>query len=276
MKKPLRSFVSCAMAAALAVSAAAGFSDLNSASGSDPVIQGGGDSKPAPGQEKPKPADASAPKTSATAPMNVPLTGATADNSSAVQTAIKSITRPVWKCPDCSAVESAKGTCAACKKELVEDKSAAVVRNVSVDATKGVMQIALAAGQTLRMSELERALGSKSVTVNTGQLTVPSFAKLYIAAPADAKDSQKTVQKALTDAKLFSNVSVRVDEAKKEIVAVVEAGATPATYGDAKSAIEKAGAGFTMNDIAWTAPCPACSKAGFAQAGCKGCWHGAN
>jgi hypothetical protein len=232
----------------------------------------GGQEKPTGGQEKEKPKEASSAKAGAMTPLRIPVTGVTAANAAAVESSLKGLTHPAWKCPDCGAMSSAKGTCPACKKELVEEKNAPLVREVKVDATDGAVQIALAPGQMLKLTDLERALKTNSVTLETRKLTIPAYTKLYIAAPADAKDAQAAVQKALTDSKAFSNVAVRTDEATKQLVALVETSKTSANYAEVAGAIEKAGTGFKLADVAWTAPCPMCSKAGNVQANCKGCW----
>ena len=233
---------------------------------------GGGDGgKPAPGQEKGKPAEAVTPKAGAMAPVSVPVTGVTPSNAAALTTALEAVVHPVWKCPACSAVECAKGTCKACNKEMVEDKNAKAFREVKLDPTVGTVSFALAPGQTLRMSALENALKPNGVSIDGKRIAITNYTKLHIKAPADAKE---TVQKALTDSKLVSNAAARVDEKSNQIVVLVETRSNP-TQADIAAALEKAGKDFKLTDVEWTAPCAGCAKTGCMQANCKGCWHDA-
>jgi hypothetical protein len=233
------------------------------------ALQYGGQDKPQDKPEAGKPAEAGAKKSGAAAPMSIPLTGVTAANAAQVESALESLKSPVYRCAACNTAQRNKGTCSTCKKELVEDKNATVVREVSIEPTKGTLQFALAPGQELRMSELDRALKAQSVSINSSQLAVPSYTRLYFSAPAESKDAQAAIQKALEDSKLFTKVVVKQDE-KKNLVAMVEGG--QANYGQVASAIEKGAKDVKLTDVAWTAPCGHCAKNGNMQANCKGCW----
>jgi hypothetical protein len=254
-------FGACVMMLALGVAAQAG---KDPQTGKDP--QG----KPAQTPEKPKPQEASA--RSAAAPIAIPLEGATEANAPTIEEALEGMTHPVWKCSGCGAVSATKATCQACQKEMTEDKTAKVVREASVDPKSGELRIAVASGQMLRISDLESKLQASSVKVDKRKLMVPSFSKLYLATPPDATDAKAAAEKALTDSKLFSTVTVKEDPQNKRIVALVETRGAGPSFADVSSAVEKAGAGYKLSDLAFVGPCPHCAKAGNVQASCKGCW----
>jgi hypothetical protein len=232
----------------------------------------GGDKKPEGGREKAKPSDVALASQTATAAMNIPLSGVTAENSPKAEAAIQTIAHPIWKCAKCDYKQSDKGQCPKCKADLVMEKDGAVaVKSVSVTATTGLTQLALAPGQTIHLSEIDRALKPESISVNRRQLVVPNCARLLISAPTEAKEAEAAIQRALAGTKLFANATVHYNEHKKEFVALIESTGL-ATYADAAGALEACGPGYKVTDMAWTAPCASCTKAGCVQANCKTCW----
>ena len=265
LKQPLISAALIALGFGVAF-ANPGFQDQKPA----PGAQKGGDKKAEGGREKGK--DKAVASSVATAPMSIPLSGVTAENSSSVQAAIQGVAHPLWKCATCDHAQSEKGQCPKCKTDLTVDKSGApAAKSVSIDAASGAVQLTLAPGQNLRMSELERALKPLSVTINARQLIVPNFARVYIEAPVGAKDGEAALERALAGTKLFTNASVHYNDHRKEFVALVESGGT-ATFADTSAAVQTCGKEYKIVDLAWTAPCAACAKAGSVQAGCKNCW----
>jgi hypothetical protein len=266
MKSMQRSVRVCASVMILALGVAA-------QSGKDPQTGKDPTGKPAQGQDKEKGKTQEASSRTPAAPVAIPIEGATEANAEAIETALKGMTHPVWKCATCEAKSPTKAMCKECQKEMTEDRTAKVVRDVEVDAASGELRVSVAPAQMLRVSELESKLQASSVKVDKRKLMLPSFSKLYFAAPADAKDAKATVEKALGDSKLFSNVMVKEDAQTKKLVAMVETRGTQASYADVASAVEKAGTGFKLADVALTGPCPGCAKAGNVQANCRGCWH---
>jgi hypothetical protein len=207
-----------------------------------------------------------------TTPMSIPLTGVTADNASKAQAAVQAVAHPLWKCTTCDHTQEEKGQCPKCKSELTLDKNGSpALKTVTVDGTSGAMQLTLAPGQNLHMGELERALKPLSITVNTRQLVVPNYSRLFISAPVGAKEGEEAIERALAGTKLFTSASVHYNEHRKEFVALVQTAGT-ATFADAAGAIEKCGKDYKTVDVAWTAPCASCAKAGSVQASCKNCW----
>jgi hypothetical protein len=155
----------------------------------------------------------------------------------------------------------------------VETRTTNAIREARVDPATGKLTFALANGQSARLSELDRSAQSPTTSRSTSaKWPVTAFTKIYISAPADAKDAATAVQKALDDSKLFTHASAHYDEQKKEYVALVEGVNGTPTFGDVGSAVEKAGTGYKLADMAWSAPCEACAKNGLTQAGCKNCW----
>jgi hypothetical protein len=238
------------------------------------AAQSGNDPKPGktpPGQEKGRPAEASSAR-SAAAPIAIPIEGATEANAKAIETALESMMKPVWKCEGCQATSPTKATCKACSKEMTEDRSAKVFRDAEVDAASGELRVSLAPAQTVRVTEIDAKLQANSAKIDKRQLALPSFVKLHLATPAEAADAKATLEKSLNDSKLFSSVSVKEDRETKRLVALVETKGDT-TFAEAASAVEKAGAGYQLSDVVMTAPCPGCAKNGNMQANCKGCWH---
>lgn len=234
-----------------------------------PGAQKGGDKKPEGDKEKAK---ADLLPSLATAPMTITLTGVTAENASKAQTAVQGMAHPLWKCTTCEHTQNDKGQCPKCKTDLVLDKGGALaVKTVSVDPASGAMQLTLTPGQNLHLGELERTLKPLSITINKRQLVVPNFARVFIEAPVEAKEGEAAIERALAGTKLFAKATVHYNEHRKQFVALLEQTGT-ATFADAAGAIEACGKDFKAVDMAWTAPCAVCTKAGDVQAGCKSCW----
>lgn len=218
-------------------------------------------------QEKPKAAPVVV-----TTPLSIPLTGVTADNASKAQAAIQAVAHPLWKCATCGHTQDDKGACPKCKTDLTLDKAGApVLKTVAVDGASGAMQLTLDKGQNLHLDEIERALKPLSITVNTRQLVVPSFSRLFVSAPVDPKEGEAAIERALAGSKLFTGANAHFNDHRKQFAVLVQSAGT-ATFGDAAAAVEKCGKDYKLVDVAWIAPCASCASAGSVQAGCKNCW----
>lgn len=232
-------------------------------------------------EQKPeaKPSEAAAKKAPALAPMSLQLTGVTAENAAKATLALEALTveaGTAWKCPSCSAMHDAKGECAKCKKELVATPRAAhAIKQANIDPIKGTLALVLAPGESVDLQTLGRTLTTQKITLDEKSVPVAAFSRLAITAPADAKDAQATIQKALDDSKLFTRVALRFDEAKKQWFALVEGVNGTPTYGAVGTAVELAGKDYHLNGLAWTGPCEVCTKAGMMQPNCKSCWRDA-
>lgn len=222
--------------------------------------------KQEPKQEKPVAQPAAAPA----AMIGIPLTGVTKDNSAKVSEALQKISHTGYHCPKCEATSTTEGTCKMCSVPLEKDATPKQVVKSSTIDDKGMLKVALEPGQRLRFSEIDQAAKSAGGSVNRAEYTVPAYARLIVAGPANAEQAKK-LEKALTDAKVFTAVTVGVDENTKELYVMPTSGSVK--LASAISGIEKAGAEFKYQDLVIAAPCVACAKSGKTEAACKACWE---
>lgn len=185
-------------------------------------------------------------------PVSVPLTGLTQDGVQKVQTALTALKHPMWCCPGCKDMQEEKGTCAACKKDLVSE-SLPVLGSVTADATKATLTFALHEGMRLKLSELDRALAAGSAKVDQAKLTLGSNAVLYIQGPGAAEDAKK-LESELRASKLFASMDFQHKADSRDYHILVNAGEKPVSHGDLAKAVEKVGSGFKLTDVAWNAP----------------------
>ncbi len=224
--------------------------------------------KPEVKQEKPVAKEASA---AVHASVGIPLTGVTKDNATKIHDALQKISHAGYHCPKCQAASPQEGTCKMCNVALEKDATAKpVAKNVQIDAEKGLLKFALDAGQRVKLSEIEQAAKANGASVNRADYLVPSFSHILVTGPANA-ESAKKLEKVLTEAKVFTSVTVGVDEAAKTLY--VTPGEGSAKLAAVTAAIEKPGTDFKVQDVLFAAPCAECAKKGMMQAACKACWE---
>ena len=223
--------------------------------------------KPEVKQEKPVAQEASAP---AAAAMTIPLTGVTKENTSKINEALKKISHAGYHCPKCNAASSKEGTCKMCNVALEKDTAPKpVAKSITID-DKGMLKLGLDTGQRVKLSEIETAAKASGAGVNRAEYTVPAYTRLIVSGPADP-EAAKRLEKALADAKVFTAVTVGVDEGSKTIYVMPTSGSVK--LATAIAGIEKAGTEFKFQDLEVSAACIECGKKGMTQAACKSCWE---
>ena len=213
--------------------------------------------EPAKPQEKPKqyPAKPEARPAAAPArmaPVSVPVTGLTPEGIEKVKTSLTALKQPVWVCPACKEMSDAKGTCAACKKELTAE-NLPVFATVTPDAKAGTVNFTLAEGLRVNLSELERALATGGAKVDTAKLTLPGNSALMVQGPTSEEDAKK-LEAALKSSKLFSNVQIEHKPESRDYKIMATAGEKAPTQAEIAKAIEQVGNGFKLVDVGWYAP----------------------
>ena len=186
------------------------------------------------------------------APVSIPITGLTAENAEKAKTALTALKQPVWVCTECKEVADAKGTCAACKKELTAEH-VAVFSNVAPDAKAGTLNFTLSEGLRVHLSELERALGASGAKVDTSKLALSGNSMLMIQGPTSEEDAKK-LEAALKSSKLFGNVQIEHKPESRDYRVLVTPAEKAPTHGDIAKAIEQVGNGFKLADVGWYAP----------------------
>ncbi len=222
-------------------------------------------------QEKPQVAEASA-IVSPKSPISIPVSGVTKENAPKIQEAVQKIVHPGFACAKCQITLAKEGNCPKCNAPLQKETSAKpVAKTIQVEADKGTIKLALDAGRTVKLSEIESAAKAAGATIKRTDLALPSWSRIIVAGPA-TPDSAAKLEKALMDAKVFASVDVEIDEVTKQLYVLPEVGASGAKLGAATAAIEKAGTDYKFQDVVFAAPCAECTKAGMAQAACADCW----
>jgi len=204
---------------------------------------------PKPAQEA-KATPASAP---AQAKVSLPVTGLTAENAEKVQTALAGVSHTAWTCPGCKATSDAKGQCAPCKTDLVSETHKCL-GNVKADAAGGTISAVLNPGAQLKLSEVERALGSASVKLDGAKLSLVGNTQLLVQGPGSAADAKK-FEEGLKASKLFESVEITHKADSRDYVVSARAMANAPTQAAIASAITKAGGeGFKLVDVVWMGP----------------------
>jgi hypothetical protein len=222
--------------------------------------------KPEVKQEKPVAQEASAP---AAATLTIPLTGVTKDNTSKINEALKKISHSGYHCPKCNATSAHEGMCKMCNVALEKDTAPKPVAKSVVIDDKGALKLALDTGQRVKLSEIEQAAKANGASVNRAEYIVPAYSRIVVSGPADP-EAAKRLETALADAKVFTAVTVGVDEGSKTIYVMPTSGSVK--LASAISGIEKAGTDFKFQDLEISAACVECAKKGMPQAACKACW----
>ena len=206
--------------------------------------------KPAVQAEKAKPVPASAP---AQQKVSLSVTGLTAENAEKVQSNLAALSHPVWTCTGCKVTADEKGQCAQCKKDLTASPQPSLA-NVRADAAGGTITAMLNPGAMVKLSEVERALGGASVTLDPAKLILAGHTKLVVQGPGDAASAKK-LEEGLKTAKIFESVTIEHAADAREYVIVTQAASNAPTKAAAASAITRAGGDtFKLVDVIWVGP----------------------
>jgi hypothetical protein len=184
--------------------------------------------------------------------LSIPVTGLTAENAEKVQTTLSGLSYNVWICPECKMTGEAKGQCPMCKKDMTSQAQKSL-GNVKADATAGTVTANLNAGTQIKLSELERALGSSSVKLNPAKLTLGGQTHFIVQGPGAAADAKK-FEEALKTSKLFEAMEIKHDADSRDYVVIARVGSAAPTHASVSQAIEKSGEGFKLVDVVWVAP----------------------
>jgi hypothetical protein len=216
------------------------------------AMQDAGKSKPAGGT---KPAATARPGTATIAqPVNLPVSGLTKENQEKVQAALGALTQTLWTCPGCNSSQGEKGTCTACKEDLVPE-SHKVFSSVKADAERSGVTLDLSPGVTIKLSQIQLALGAAAVKVDSARLVLGGSTQLHIQGPGSA-DAARKLEESLKSAKLFESMEIRHAAEGRDYRVAVRAGATAPAQAAVVAAIERAGEGFKLTDVAWAGPEP--------------------
>lgn len=209
-----------------------------------------GATKPAQERETAKATPASA---AVQSKFSLPVTGLTADNAEKVQTALAAVSHTAWTCPDCKMSQEAKGQCTQCKVDLVS-QTHKCLGSVKADAAGGTISAVLNPGAQLKLSEVERALGSASVKLDAAKLTVIGNTQLLVQGPGTAEAAKK-FEEGMKSAKLFESMEIEHKADSRDYVVSTRAGASAPTHAALASAITRAGGeGFKLVDVIWVGP----------------------
>ena len=196
-----------------------------------------------------KPVQASAPlvRTKVEAKLNLPVEGLTAENSEEVQSALSALKVKVYACEKCEAHYAREGQCTACKTPLTATEET-VLKSVTTDPAKSEIVITTEPGMELRLSEVARALHSKSVDIDGEKFMISGNATLQVSG-AMTKEQAMAIQSALMESKLFQAVHAQVTP--KGISIRVLAASTPPTRAQVQDVLSKAGAEFKLHNVIW-------------------------
>jgi len=214
------------------------------------AAQDKGTTKPAQEREAVKATPASA---AVQAKVSLPVTGLTADNAEKVHSALAAVSHTAWTCPDCKMSQDAKGQCAHCKVDLVSETHKCL-SDVKADAAAGTISAVLNPGAQLKLSEVERALGSASVKLDGAKLAVGGQTQLLVQGPG-TPEAAKKFEEGLKTAKLFESMEIEHKPDTRDYVITTRAGANAPTHAALASAITRAGGeGFKLVDVIWLGP----------------------
>jgi len=124
-----------------------------------------------------------------------------------------------------------------------------LLSEVEIDIDKGLVQFALADGQTLHLQQLERTLVNGGVRIQRDKFS-PGESRLIIAGEA-GEDAIDKLRMALT-ANLFATAEVRREGEPARFVAHVRPGNLPATLDAADKAVRAAVPELRIADVVWS------------------------
>jgi len=178
--------------------------------------------------------------------LSFSVTGMTKDNAAKVKESLQGLMTHAYQCAACKVEQATAGKCPKCQGAL-ESVSHAVFQQVQPSADGATLAVKLDPAATLRLSELDTALGKNSVKIDPAHFTLPGRARLVLkGATADAAPA---IEKALTDAKLFEEVKAKFDPATSELAVMVKAGSNAPTRAKVTETIEAAKA--KLADVIW-------------------------
>jgi hypothetical protein len=124
-----------------------------------------------------------------------------------------------------------------------------VLAEVSIDVDKGVLTLEIAAGQSLRLKQVERSFHATGVRIQGERFDLGESVLWFDGdAPEDAPEK---LQRALTN-DLFATAEVRFEGEPKRLVARVRPGDKPATLHSTEKAAQTIVPGLKLADATWS------------------------
>jgi hypothetical protein len=185
-------------------------------------------------------------KGEATILLQFGVTGLTKDNESKVKEGLTSLTTSRYVCESCMVDKAVAGKCPKCSGDLAMKKKP-VLQGSSALPDQSSITVTVAPGNSLSYTDLESALAKNSIKIDPAKFPVSGKAELILR--GGMADAVPTIQKALTDAKLFDNVKATFDAAKSEISVQVMAGASAPTRAKLASVIDGSGTKVHLADV---------------------------
>jgi hypothetical protein len=179
------------------------------------------------------------------------VSGLTKENLEIVKIELTRLTSPVYVCSGCDRESPKAGSCEACKVELKAEKKP-LFQEVAPSAEQSTVRVRPAAGRTLRYSELDRALATQSIRIESARFPLPGQATLVLR--GGTSQSVPELEKILGDANLFDAMESHFDPAPSEIRISVRSGKKPPTMAEVTSILKAAGTKATLADVIWGQP----------------------
>jgi hypothetical protein len=164
--------------------------------------------------------------------LDLKVTGLTKDNMSKVKDGLTALTYPAFTCAACQVEKSMAGKCPKCSGDLKAEKKPMFT---SVATTDTNVALTFAPSHRMKLSEIESALRTDSVTVDESAVPIPGPAELVL--KGGTADNVASIQKALEDAKLFDEVHAMWDAGSSEIH-VTARGTNSPTRGKVEAAVQ--------------------------------------
>ncbi len=132
-----------------------------------------------------------------------------------------------------------------------EGKSVPAVSHVASDLEKHALQVTVAPGCSLKLSEIEKALEPTKVKIDRNSLGLATACVVKVTSKSEADDS--VVKDAITDAKIFENFDVKPTKDASTLEVNVTKSSSKTNCAALSKAIADAGE-YTLADITWTCP----------------------
>ena len=196
-----------------------------------------------PQQAKPTPAVAQA-----DFKLSISVTGLTTDNQAKAKESLAGLSYQAFECASCKVEQTTPGKCPECKGDLASTKKP-LLAGIQPSAESGMVTLTVTPGHPTRLSEIEGALKKNSIMIDPEKFTITGRAMLVIRGGTAADAT--TLEKALTEAKLFERVRASFDEATSEIRIQVSEGSTPTTRTKVATTLAGSGSKIQLADIVW-------------------------
>lgn len=176
--------------------------------------------------------------------LELPVQGLTPENVEGVQADLAALELRVHRCQACRKEAAEPGNCPSCKAPL-EPVTRSLFTEVAPSAKTNVVALTPDPLAVVKLTQIEAALGKRSVRIDDEQFKLMGRAQLLVACPPTEAPA---IEKALTDAKLFAEVKV-TEPAASPLVLTVRAGPKPPSRAQVKAALQ--GAKAQLADVVW-------------------------